>query len=404
MSEAPDAAPAAPRGHGFLLLLAVTVFVSAGTVHFQTPMLGRFAAEFAATPAAIGWIPTLSFAGFLVGIVLLVPLGDRVDKRRLILAHMAGLVVAVLAMAAAPSLPWLWGASFAIGVFASLSQYVVPLAVERAAPSARGAAVGTVMSGLFVGILFGRIAGGAVTATLGWRWMYVISAGMLVLLTVVLVRYLPPAPPRTTHRYRALIASLLSLYRQQPVLRRASTVQFLLALGYGGFWATLAAFLAARYGYGPTIAGLIGIPGAAGLLVARPAGRALDRRGPRPVVAAGIAVFALAFVVLALGYYTVAAIVAGAALLDCGLRAAMVANQTVVTSVDPASRSRLNTLFQAHLWGGNATGAAVASVVLTHAGWIGVCAFSLAGALGALVVHRRARVSDAAARDTGRAA
>jgi len=372
-----------------MLLLAVTVFASASTVHFQTPMLGRFATEFAATPAAVGWVPTMSFAGFLAGIVLLVPLGDRVDKRRLILAHLAGLIVAVLLMAAAPALPWLWAASFAIGVFASLSQYVVPLAVDLAPPSARGAAVGTVMSGLFVGILFGRIAGGVVAATLGWRWMYVISAAMLVALTAAIVAKLPPAPPRTTHRYRDLIASLASLYRAQPLLRRASTVQLLLALGYGGFWATLAAFLALRYGYGPTVAGLIGIPGAAGLLVARPAGRALDLRGPGPVVAMGIGVFALAFVVMALGLYSLVAVIAGAALLDCGLRAAMVANQTLVTAVDPAARSRLNTLFQAHMWGGNAIGAALASVVLTQAGWLGVCAFAFVAALVAFLVQRR---------------
>jgi predicted MFS family arabinose efflux permease len=372
-----------------MLLLAVTVFTSAGTVHFQTPMLGRFAAEFGATPAAVGWVPTLSFAGFLAGIVLLVPLGDRVDKRRLILVHLAGLIAGVLGMAAAPSLPWLWVASFWIGACASLSQYVVPLAVELAPADARGAAVGTVMSGLFLGILFGRLAGGVVAATLGWRWMYLISAAMLALLSVPLVARLPAAPSHTSHRYRELLASLFSLYRREPLLRRASAVQFLLALGYGGFWATLAAMLAARHGYGPTVAGLIGIPGAAGLLVARAAGRALDRRGPGPVVTAGIAVYALAFVVLGFGTLTVVAVAVGAALLDCGLRAAMVANQTLVTSVDPQARSRLNTLFQAHMWGGNAVGAVLASVLLTHAGWWAVCAGAVGSALAAGILQRR---------------
>src|SRR5689334_22972947 len=118
------------RRPGMMPLLAATVFASASTVHFQTPMLGRFASEFAATPAEVGWIPTLTFAGFLAGIVLLVPLGDRIDKRKLIFAHLAGLIAAVLGMAVAPALPFLWLASFAIGVFASLSQYIVPLAVE----------------------------------------------------------------------------------------------------------------------------------------------------------------------------------------------------------------------------------------------------------------------------------
>ena len=371
-----------------MALLAVTVFASASTVHFQTPTLERFAREFAATPAAVGWVPTLSFTGFLAGIVLLVPLGDRVDKRRLILLHLSGLIVAVLAMAAAPSLPWLWTASFVIGVCASLSQYVVPLAVDVSPPDARGAAVGTVMSGLFLGILFGRLAGGIVAATLGWRWMYVISAGMLAALLAALVVRLPASPPRTTHGYRQLLISLATLYRREALLRRAAAVQFLLALGYGGFWATIAAMLAAQYGYGPTIAGLVGIPGAAGLLIARTAGRALDRRGAGPVVLAGIVVYAVAFVVLALGAYTILAVLIGAALLDCGLRAAMVANQTLVTSVDPQARSRLNTLFQAHMWGGNAVGAVIASMVLTHGGWWAVCAVALAGSIAALCVQR----------------
>ena len=167
-------------------------------------------------------------------------------------------------------------------------------------------------------------------------------------------------------------------------------MQFLLAIGYGGFWATLAAMMAATHGLGPTAAGLVGIPGAAGILVARAAGRALDRRGTGPVVTAGIAVFTLAFVVLAAGAYAVTAIVVGAALLDCGLRAAMVANQTLATTVDPSARSRLNTLFSAHMWGGNAAGAALASVVLTHAGWAAVCAMAIVAALLALFVQRRA--------------
>jgi predicted MFS family arabinose efflux permease len=370
-----------PRARSLLPLLAVTVFASAGTIHFQTPMLRRFAAEFQATPAAVGWIPTLSFAGFLAGIVFLVPLGDRADKRVLILAHLGGLIASVLAMAAAPGLPGLWAASFAIGLCASLSQYVVPFAVDVSPPQAHGHAVGTVMSGLFLGILFGRLAGGAVTATLGWRWMYVISAAMLACVWLLLFRRLPRSLPAVSHGYGALLRSLVALYRREHLLRRASAVQFLLALGYGGFWATLATMLARAHGYGPTVAGLIGIPGAAGVLIARSAGVALDRRGARPVVLAGVAVFALAFVVLVLGPVTLVAVIAGAVLLDCGLRAAMVANQTLVTSVDPAARSRLNTLFQAHMWGGNAVGAALCTWILTHAGWWAVCALAIVAAL-----------------------
>jgi len=374
-----------------MALLAITVFTSASAMHFQTPMLERIRDEFGATPAAVGWIPTLSFAGFLAGTVFLIPLGDRYDKRTLILGKLAVLLLAVLAMALAPSLPVLWAASFVIGVSTSLSQHVVPIVADFADAKSRGGAVGTVLSGLFLGILFGRVVGGIVAATLGWRWMYVISLGMLLTIAVALIVRLPHAPARTTHRYPELMRSMVHLVVSSAALRRASITQFLLGIGYGGFWATIAPMMHAVHGLGPTATGLIGIPGASGILIARSAGRLMDRHGAGPVVAAGIALAMGAFVVFGFGALWVAALVLGAILLDCGLRAAMVANQTLVTSVDPSARSRLNTVFAAHIWGGNAVGAFIASTVFTHYGWWAVCAISFASAALAMALHRRAR-------------
>ncbi|HZQ60830.1 MAG TPA: MFS transporter [Casimicrobiaceae bacterium] len=381
-----------PRlSRGLMALLAITVFTTASAMHFQTPMLERIRDEFGATPAAVGWIPTLSFAGFLAGTVFLIPLGDRYDKRTLILGKLAVLLVAVLTMALAPSLPVLWAASFVIGVSTSLSQHVVPLVAELAEPKQRGGAVGTVLSGLFLGILFARVIGGVVAATLGWRWMYVISLAMLLTLAAALIVRLPSAPARTAHGYGELMRSLVHLLIHNVALRRASITQFLLGIGYGGFWATIAPMMHALHGLGPTATGLIGIPGASGIVIARSAGRWMDRRGAGPVVALGIALVIAAFVVFGFGALWVAALVVGAMLLDCGLRAAMVANQTLVTSVDPSARSRLSTVFAAHIWGGNAVGAFLASTAFTHFGWWAVCAISFAAAALAMVLHRRAR-------------
>lgn len=371
-----------------MALLATSVFTTASAMHFQTPMLERIRDEFGATTAAVGWIPTLSFAGFLAGTVLLIPLGDRYDKRTLILAKVATLIAAVLAMAFAPSLAMLWVASFVIGVATSVSQHVVPLVADLAEPERRGSAVGTLLSGLFLGILFARVCGGVVAATLGWRAMYLISAALLALVLIALVLYLPHAPGRSRERYGELLWSLIVLLRRERALRRASVTQFLLGIGYGGFWATLAPMMQLVHHLGPTAAGLIGIPGASGVLVARSAGTWMDRRGSGPVVTAGIAVVMAAFVAFAFGVITVIALVVGAVLLDCGLRAAMVANQTLVTSLDPKARGRLNTVFAAHLWGGNAFGAFVASTVFTHFGWTAMCAVSLMAAGLALVLHR----------------
>ncbi len=373
-----------------MALLTVTAFTSAPTIHFQTPMLAEFGHEFHAGAAAVGWVATLSFGGFLTGSLLLVPLGDRVDKRLLILGKLTGLILAVLAMAAAPTLPVLAAASFVTGVCATLSQDLLPLVAELAGPAQRGRAVGTILSGSFLGILFGRIVGGLMASNFGWRWTYVLSAVMLVAIAPPLIARLPAVPAGTRLAYRALMRSLGQLLRNQAELRRASAIQFLLGLCYGGFWATLAQMMETLHGLGPTAAGLVGIPGAAGILVARPAGRWMDRHGAAPVVTAGASAVLAAYVVFWLAGVALAAVFVGVALLDCGLRAAMVANQALVTGLDPNARSRSNTVLAVHIWGGNAIGALVATTGFSHAGWPGVCATGVAAAMAALLVSRRA--------------
>jgi predicted MFS family arabinose efflux permease len=370
-----------------MVLLTVFMFATAGTIHFQTPMLPEFGREFGASAAEVGWVPTLSFTGFLAGTLFLSPLGDTFDKRRLILGKLTLLIGAMAAMAAAPTLPLLAAAGLVCGVGASLSQDVVPLVAELAPPGERGRAVGTVLSGLFLGILFGRIGGGFVTEALGWRWMYTISAGMLAVMLAAMFLRCPSVPQKAQLAYRTLMRSLAQLLRDRPDLRRASGVQYLLGTCYGGFWATLALMLVAVHGLGPVAAGLIGIPGAAGILIARPAGRWMDRKGVRPVVTTGVALVIAAYLVFGFGTLTIAAIVGGAILLDSGLRAAMVANQAYVTGVDPQTRSRSNTIFAVHGWGGYATGAFLASLAWSRLGWFGVCAVGIVASTAALALY-----------------
>ncbi len=391
----PNAAPPAAAsqielGRGLMVLLTVSMFAGAGTIHFQTPMLGAIGIEFGADAAAVGWVATLSFGGFLAGTVFLVPLGDWMDKRRLILAQIAFLIVALLAMAAAPSLAALAAASFVVGACATFGQSIVPLAAELARPGERGRAVATVLFALFLGILFGRVAAGLVASNFGWRWIYVISAVMLIALVPALVMRLPRIPPGTALAYGSLMGSLVRLLRASPELRRASTTQFLLGIGYGGFWATIATMLLQFHQFGPAETGLMAIPGAAGILITRPAGRWMDRRGAAPVVTTGAGLVLAAFVIFGFAGSWIIAAIAGAILLDCGLRAAMVANQTLVNTVAPDARSRFNTIFGAHVWAGNATGAFLASTALTHAGWLAVCAIAATAAGLALVLQLRA--------------
>jgi predicted MFS family arabinose efflux permease len=388
-AKTPDDSPAAKGvGRGLMLFLAMTVMATAGSIHFQTPLLAEFGRVFEADAATVGWVPTLSFAGFLTGTLFLVPLGDRYDKRRIVLAKFVGLTGSIFVIAAAPNLPVLAVASFAAGVSASVSQDILALVADLVEPGERGRAIGTALSGLFVGILLARVGSGSMASLVGWRWTYVIYGCLLCALIPVLIARVPSVASRTRLAYAALMQSLLRMLRERVDLRRASRIQFLLGICYGGFWATLAQMLESLHGLGPAYAGLVGIPGAAGVLIARAAGRWMDRSGVRPVVSAGAALVIVAFVVFSLAGWLVAAVAVGAALLDCGLRAAMVANQAYIIGLDPSARSRSNTVLAVHIWGGNATGAFVASTAWTLVGWLGVCAVGIVAASTALVVQR----------------
>jgi predicted MFS family arabinose efflux permease len=388
---ADPAVPPRPLDARLMTLLAITMFAAAGSIHFQTAMLGAIAQEFGADAAATGWVPTMTFAGFVSGIVFIVPLGDRADKRRLLLVQHAALIASLLAMAMAPSLWVLAALSFAMGTVSCFSQNILPFVAELARANERGRAVATILTALFLGILFARVGGGVVASTLGWRWMYVISAGILAALGPALARRVPASPPKTALPYRVLIGSLVHLVRTNADLRRASATQYLLGICYGGFWATLAPMLISLHGLDPAQIGLMAIPGSAGIFAARPAGRWMDRRGVLPVVTTGVGLVLAAFVAFGFAAAWLGAVVIGAVLLDSGLRSAMVANQTLINSQVPDARSRFNTIFAAHVWGGNATGAFLASTALAHAGWLAVCAIGIVSASCAVALQWRAR-------------
>lgn len=386
------AGPDAHRPFGPLLaMLAVTAFVVGGCIHYQTPMLSSIAEEFGATRAQMGWVPTLSFGGMFAGIVLLVPLGDRVDRRPLILAKLLVLCFAQAAMAAAPTFGVLCAASFLTGVSSSVVQSMMAIVGEGAKPTERGRATGTMFTGLFLGILFGRIAGGMMASGFGWRSGYVLSTTLMAGVLLLMWLRLPHSQPTTQARYGALLRSAVDLMRTHADIRRAAAIQFMLGICYGGFWAVVSPMLVALHALTPARIGLIGLPGAAGILVARPAGRWMDRSGILPVVATALATMIVAWLVLGFAAWTIAAVVVGVVLLDCALRAAMVSNQTLVGIAAPHARARANTVFGTHIWAGNATGAFLASHAFAHVGWLAVCAMALSACAVAVAIHLRAR-------------
>lgn len=373
-----------------VLLLAVGAGLGAATLYYAQPMLGVLGSEFQATPGAIGLVPTLTQLGYALGILLLAPLGDRYDRRRIILGKAVALTTALLAAAAAPSLGVLLAASLAIGLAATLAQDIVPAMATLAPDAHRGKMVGTVMTGLLLGILLSRVVSGWVAEQWGWRTMFVAAATSIALLGVAVWYRLPRFVPTTTMRYLALLGSLVTLWRCHAELRRAAVAQGLLSIGFSAFWSTLAVMLhAAPFHLGSSAAGAFGLAGAAGALAAPLAGRIADRKGPELVTRIGAVLVVVAFLAMALGTDQVWLIAFGAVVFDLGAQAALIAHQSIVYSIESAARSRLNAVLFVGMFTGMSSGAFLGSVVLGQWGWIGVCILAMGSALAALAVRLR---------------
>lgn len=384
--------PAPPLTRTLVLVMAASVGATVANLYYNQPMLGAIGADLAASPAAVGLIPTATQLGFGLGLLLLVPLGDQMDRRRLILAQSAGLAVALVAAALAPGAATLVFASVAVGLGSALVHQIVPLAAEMAPPERRGATVGTVMSGLLLGILLARVLSGAVAALAGWRAMFWLGAGLAVLIAALLARTLPPrrAPPGSLP-YRRLLLSLLTLVREEPALRRAALTQAALFGSFSAFWSILALRLQTPpFAFGSFAAGLFGLVGAVGVLAAPLAGRTADARGPYVVIALGTTASLAAWVFLGL-VPGLAGLIVGVLVLDLGVQMTLIANQAVIFALRPQSTGRVNTVFMVTMFLGGALGSLAASMAWARGGWALVATTGALFAAVALLLGGRRR-------------
>ncbi|WP_338868888.1 MFS transporter [Myxococcus stipitatus] len=378
---------------GLRLLLAASAGFSVAALYYSQPMLGVMGPTLGASEATVGLLPTLTLLGYALGILLLAPLGDRFDRRRIILVK-AGLLSAALMLGGlAPGIGLLLVASFAMGLTATLAQDIVPAAATLAPERERGSVVGTVMTGLLLGILLSRVVSGVVSEHLGWRAMYLMASGSVALVGVAAWRGLPRFQPTSTLSYSALLGSLAGLWRKHATLRRAAVAQGLLSIGFSAFWSTLAVMLhGAPFHLGSAVAGAFGLAGAAGALGAPVAGRVADRFGPEVVTRIGVGLTAVSFALMfaspwleprsqlwLLGISAVG--------FDLGVQVTLVAHQTLVFGIDPAARSRLNAVLFVSMFMGMAVGAASGSLVLATWGWLAVTALATVSAMAALLVR-----------------
>jgi len=374
-------------------LLAASAGFSVASLYYSQPMLGILGSDLGISDRAVGMVPMSTQLGYAAGILLLAPLGDRYDRRRIILIKVAVLVLALLLASASSGLGLLLASGLAIGLSATMAQDIVPAAAILAPEQHRGKVVGTVMTGLLLGILLSRVLSGFVAEHMGWRTMFVGAAVSVAVIGVALWRSLPNFKPTTQLAYRALLGSMVGLFRQHATLRRAAMAQGLLSVGFSAFWSTLALMLhGAPFHLGSTAAGAFGLAGAAGALAAPLAGRIADRKGPELVTRLGVGLAAISFAAMALApFFSVEGqlclLVLCAIGFDFGVQATLVAHQTIVYGIDPAARSRLNAVLFVGMFIGMATGAALGSLMLAQWGWIGVVVLATTMAIGALLVR-----------------
>ena len=397
----PRSKPGTPRAPLHFLGLACAIGVS--TIYFNQPLLLEMGQSYGSTAGQVGFVAVATQVGYAAGLLLFVPLGDVMERRSLMMRMYAAVVVALLLVTLAPSLAWLIAASAVLGMVASVTHIVLPIAPDMVTEKERGRAIGTVMMGLLLGILLARsFAGwvsrvprlfvhaprlfpaGAFWVTDGWRYVFLIAAVVNAAFLLLVGRVMPRLPPKEDLRYRDAMLSLWTLFRTQPLLRESSLIGALVFASFSCFWTTLAFHLKTSYGLGAGVAGTYGLVGAAGALVAPVAGRLADKRGTRWVLTAGITVLASSYVLLWAGERSslsfamhIAVLVVGVIVLDVGAQLTQVANQTRIFGLVPSARSRLNTIYMTLYFAGAAVGSALSTMAWVRWQWDGVCGLAL---------------------------
>lgn len=376
LAEGPQVSPLNRR---LTWIMAIACGLTAANIYYSQPLLVAVAHSFGVGESAAGLIATVTQLGFALGLLLLVPLGDIFKRRNLISGAMVVLVLTLIAIALAPSLALLAVASLAMGIANVVPQIIVPFAASLARPEERGRVVGTVMSGLLIGILLARTVSGLVGAYLGWRAMYWIAAGLMTMLLIVLFFALPGEAPRARISYVRLLSSLWSLLLRESVLHEVSLFGALTFASFQIFWVTLTFFLSSPlYHFGSDIIGLFGLVGVVGALTATLVGKRADRSNPRVITGLMLATVLLTYVIFWLVGQWLWGLILGVILLDLGTQGAHISNQTRIYARPQPIHSRLNTVYMFSYFIGGSLGSALGTYAWGLAGWLGVCALGVA--------------------------
>ncbi len=370
-----------------VLLLAVATGLTVASIYYAQPLLEAIRVSLKMTVTEAGLIITASQLGYAIGLVLLVPMGDLYERRKLVVMMTLGIAGSLAGIGFAPNAALLLLLSVVVGALSVTAQILVAFSADLAGPAERGRVVGTVMSGLLLGILLARTVAGVLAQLGGWRAVFWLAAGAMSVIAAAMFKGLPYREPRIKFSYPDLLRSIPPLFREEGVLRLRSMYG---AIAFGAFsvlWTPLAFLLSKPpFNYTPGVIGLFGLAGVAGASAASVAGRLADRGlAPRTTMAA-ISLLIISWLPIWLGRHSAPFLILGIILLDLGVQGLHITNQSEIYRIRPEARNRLTSSYMSCFFAGGVFGSSLSSLVYEHAGWTGVSVFGVILGLSAAAV------------------
>ena len=358
-----------------ILLMSVATGLAVASNYYAQPLLDTIARAFDLSASSAGFIVTSAQLGYAAGLLFLVPLGDMFERRMLIVSMTLLAAGGMLITASSQSLTMMIVGTALTGLFSVVAQILVPLAATLASPEKRGKVVGTIMSGLLLGILLARTVAGLLASLGGWRTVYWVASVLMVVMALALWRGLPKVKQENHLNYPQLLASVFSLFTQDKLLRTRALLGCFTFANFSILWTSMAFLLAAPpFNYSEGVIGLFGLAGAAGALGARPAGGLADKGKSHLTTSAGLILLLLSWAAIWYGHVSVLALIVGILVLDLTVQGVHITNQTVIYRVKPEARNRLTAGYMTSYFIGGAAGSLISASAWQHAGWSGVCA------------------------------
>lgn len=354
--------------------MAVACGIVVANLYYCQPLLGALSDTFHVSESGASWINICSQLGYGLGLFFIVPLGDMIPRRRLLVWMHIMAAVAVAGAALSVGIGMLYFFSICIGLTSTACQVFVPLSAHLASGAERGKVIGTLMGGLLSGILLSRTLSGFIAELWGWRSMYWIASGMMVIMAFLVSRIIPGEKPGFKGSYKSLLRSLFRLIKTQKLVRESAWIGGCLFGAISAFWSTMAFFLEKPpYEYSLSVIGLFGIVGTAGALISPYVGTLSDQKGALFPMRWGFLGMLLGYLILFYGIHGVFLVIAGIVLIDMGLQAAHIPNLARISEILPEARTRINTIYMTSFFVGGTIGSIVGSFAWNAAGWTGVC-------------------------------